>query len=159
MYDPGVSALDAATYEEWLATWAALWDVPELPARVRIAFSSRLRSSLGRCAPSAGLIRLNPGLLDGPIEALREVVCHEAAHVATWLLHGRRARAHGREFKELMLAAGYEARVRWAEAAVPESVRERRTVDAPLVLMKLFGYRLVMTKGSAFALQRSRKAR
>jgi hypothetical protein len=58
-----------------------------------------------------------------------------------------------------MLAAGYEARVRWAEAAVPESVRERRTVDAPLVLMKLFGYRLVMTKGSAFALQRSRKAR
>jgi len=118
--------LDAVTYEEWLATWSAAWGIPELPFRVRIVFSQRLQSSLGRCAPSAGLIRLNPGLLDGAPEALREVVCHEAAHVATWLLHGRRARSHGPEWKELMRLAGYAPRVRWAEAAVPESVRDRR---------------------------------
>ena len=119
-------ALESATYDAWLTDWAVAWNVPELPSRVRIVFSSRLQSSLGRCAPGAGLIRLNPGLLDGAPEALREVVCHECAHIATWLLHGRRARAHGREWKALMRLAGYEARVRWAEAAVPDSVRERR---------------------------------
>jgi predicted SprT family Zn-dependent metalloprotease len=118
--------LDPATYERWLSDWAAAWRVPELLSSVRIVFSQRLQSSLGRCAPKAGIIRLNPGLLEGAPEALREVVCHEAAHVATWLLYGRRARAHGREWKELMHLAGYEPRVRWAEAAVPEPVRARR---------------------------------
>ena len=118
--------LDAATYEAWLASWSSAWDLPELPYRVRIVYSHRLQSSLGRCAPSEGLIRLNPGLLDGEPAALREVVCHEVAHVAIWLLHGRHARAHGPEWKELMRLAGYDARARWAEASVPEAVRERR---------------------------------
>jgi predicted SprT family Zn-dependent metalloprotease len=118
--------LDASTYEAWLASWSSAWDLPELPYRVRIVFSDRLQSSLGRCAPSEGLIRLNPGLLDGEPAALREVVCHEVAHVATWLLYGRHARAHGLEWKELMRLAGYDPRVRWAEAAVPDAVRERR---------------------------------
>jgi len=125
--------LDAAICEAWLAAWSAAWSVPELPFRVRIVFSGRLQSSLGRCSPRAGLIRLNPGLLGGAPEALREVVCHEVAHVATWLLYGRRARAHGREWKELMRLAGYEPRVRWAEAAVPEAVRERRRPPAVYV--------------------------
>jgi len=119
-------ALDTATYESWLAGWSSVWGIPELPHKVRIVFSSRLQNSLGRCAPSAGLIRLNPGLLEGAPEALREVVCHEVAHIATWLMHGRRARAHGTEWKELMRLAGYDPRVRWAESAVPDAVRERR---------------------------------
>ena len=126
-------ALESTTYEAWLADWAAVWRVPDLPSRVNIVFSARLQNSLGRCAPHAGVIRLNPGLLDGDPAALREVVCHEAAHVATWLLHGRRARAHGREWKELIRLAGYEPRVRWAEAAVPESVRVRRRPSAVYV--------------------------
>ena len=123
-------ALEAETYEAWLSHWAKVWDLPELPYRVRIVFSSRLQSSLGRCSPSEGLIRLNPGLLEGAPAALREVVCHEAAHVATWLLYGRRARAHGTEWKELMRLAGYDARVRWAETSVPDAVRERRKPPA-----------------------------
>jgi SprT protein len=120
-------APDAVAYEDWLLTWSAAWGVPELPSRVRISFSQRLQRSLGRCSPSTGWIRLNPGLLDGAPEALREVVCHEAAHVAAWLLHGRRARAHGSEWKDLMRLAGYAPRVRWAESSVPESVRVRRS--------------------------------
>jgi len=123
---PAMAATDARTYEGWLTEWGAVWGVPDLPSRVRIVFSGRLQSSLGRCSPHAGLIRLNPGLLDGAPEALREVVCHEAAHVASWLAHGRRARAHGAEWKQLMRLAGYEPRVRWAESAVPESVKGRR---------------------------------
>ena len=126
-------AVDAETYQAWLAAWAVVWDVPELPWRVRIVFSQRLQSSLGRCSPRAGLIRLNPGLLGGTPETLREVVCHEAAHVATWLLYGRRAAAHGHEWKELMQRAGYDPRVRWAEATVPASVRERRRPAAVYV--------------------------
>jgi predicted SprT family Zn-dependent metalloprotease len=118
--------LETETYEAWMAAWAVVWDVPELPWRVRIVFSSRLKRSLGRCSPRTGLIRLNPGLRTGAPAALREVVCHEVAHVATWILHGPRASAHGREWKGLMQRAGYEPRVRWAEAAVPEAVRERR---------------------------------
>ncbi len=121
MYAP-----DAATYEAWLAAWAEVWGVPELPFRVCISYSGRLQSTLGRCEPREGLIRLNPGLLEGSPDALREVVCHEAAHVAAWLLHGRRAQAHGAEWKQLMRLAGYEPRVRWAEGTVPASVRERR---------------------------------
>ena len=119
-------ALDSKTYEGWLVVWAAAWKAPELPFRVRIVFSSRLQRSLARCAPRSGLIRLNPGLLHAAPAELREVVCHEAAHVATWLRYGRRARAHGKEWKAMMRLAGYEARVRWAEAAVPEPVRVRR---------------------------------
>jgi SprT protein len=118
-------ALDSATYEEWLAAWSTAWGLPELPFRVRIVFSGRLQSSLGRCAPGEGLIRLNPGLLEGPTGVLREVVCHETAHVATWLLYGRRARPHGAEWKELMRRAGYEPRARWAAASVPAAVRKR----------------------------------
>ena len=121
-----MAVLDAAVYEQWLSSWAEVWGVPELPFRVRISFSGRLQSTLGRCSPRDGLIRLNPGLLDGAPETPREVVCHEAAHVAAWLLHGRRARAHGAEWKDLMRSAGYEPRVRWAEGTVPASVRERR---------------------------------
>ena len=119
-------ALDSRTYAGWLADWARAWSVPELPHRVRIVFSARLQSSLARCAPRAGLIRLNPGLAEADAAELREVVCHEAAHVATWLLHGRRARAHGNEWKAMMRLAGYEARVRWADDTVPAPVRARR---------------------------------
>lgn len=121
-----MSALDAAVYKAWLTHWAGVWSVPALPREVRISFSGRLQSSLGRCSPRDGLIRLNPGLLHGAPDTLREVVCHEAAHVAAWLLYGRRARAHGVEWKQLMLLAGYQPRARWAEAAVPDAVRDRR---------------------------------
>lgn len=113
-------------YRDWLTAWASLWSVPELPENVRIVFSQRLTSALGRCTPRSGSIRLNPGLLDAPPESLREVVCHEAAHVAAWLVHGRCTRPHGREWRNLMRLAGYEPRVRWAEGSVPLAVRRRR---------------------------------
>jgi SprT protein len=113
-------------YRDWLTAWGALWHVPELPAKAQIVFSRRLTAALGRCTPQSGSIRLNPGLLEAPVETLREIVCHEAAHVAAWLLHGRRARPHGREWKDLMRLAGYEPHVRWAEGSVPLGVRPRR---------------------------------
>jgi SprT protein len=103
----------AATFSDWTSEWSSLWSTPDLPTTITVAFSNRLTSALGRCTPRTGSIRLNPKLLEAPREMLREVLCHEAAHVAAWLLHGRRARPHGREWKDLMRVAGYEPRVKW----------------------------------------------
>jgi SprT protein len=111
---------------DWVLAWSSLWGTPDLPATIHITFSPRLRASLGRCSPRTGSIRLNPGLLDADPAILREVLCHEAAHVAAWLLHGRRARPHGREWKDLMRAAGYEPRVRWPHQALPGALRAAR---------------------------------
>jgi alpha-beta hydrolase superfamily lysophospholipase len=117
---PGRGALAAppatADFDAWLAGWGALWGVTDLRARVRITFSRRLTRSFGRCTPRTGSIRLNPALLRAGPGVLREVVCHEAAHAAAWVLHGGTARAHGREWKELMRRAGYEPRARWKDA-------------------------------------------
>ena len=117
-------------YRDWLTQWASLWSVPELPSKAHVVFSRRLTAALGRCTPQSGSIRLNPGLREAPVETLREVVCHEAAHVAAWLLHGRRARPHGREWKDLMRLAGYEPHVRWAEGSVPWTSTRRWTTCA-----------------------------
>jgi hypothetical protein len=125
--NPPVMTREASStpWHLWISHWSSLWRIPDLPGRVHITFSPRLRASLGRCSTRTGSIRLNPGLLRADPEVLREVVCHEAAHVAAWLLHGRRARPHGREWKDLMRAAGYEPRARWPRHALPEALRLR----------------------------------
>ena len=112
--------------EAWLTTWASVWGVADLPSRVCILFSRRVRASLGRCTPATGAIRLNQRLREAAPELLREVVCHEVAHVAVWMLHEGRARSHGQEWKDLMRRAGYEPRVRWVKATLSESVRAHR---------------------------------
>ena len=108
--------------QSWVDRWAQVWSVPELGQAVRVEFSSRMRRSLGRCYAPDGLIRLNRRLLDGPEEFLREVLCHEAAHVAVYLLHGNSRRPHGRDWAELMTLAGYEPRVRVPMELLPASV-------------------------------------
>jgi predicted SprT family Zn-dependent metalloprotease len=47
---------------------------------------------------------------DVPV-VLREVLCHELAHFAVWYVHGRSARRHGLEWRELMELAGYTPRL------------------------------------------------
>jgi len=89
-----------------VARWGRLWGLPDLPDRVTVSFSRRQRVALGRCLPARGVVRLNARLLECPHALLVEVLCHEAAHVAAYLLHGR-CRPHGAEWKALMRAAGY----------------------------------------------------
>lgn len=110
----------------WIASWGAAWSVPDLAERTTVSFTGRMSRSLGRCALRTGEIRLNAALLDGPEAALLEVVCHEAAHAATFILHGPKARPHGREWKALMRAAGYDPVVRWPEHMVPDEVKRKR---------------------------------
>ena len=103
-----------------LAPWAAAWDLPGLELRVEIAFSARFRSSLGRCAPATGEIRLAAFLQEGPSALLREALCHEAAHAAAYELHGRGPRPHGPEWQALMRAAGFEPRARIPAELLPD---------------------------------------
>jgi mutator protein MutT len=102
-----------------LKDWAQVWGVPDLAGTVEIRFSVRLERSLGRCRPSLGLITLAAELETGDPAALAEVLCHEAAHVAAYRLHGRRAAPHGREWKALVRAAGFEPRVLARESTAP----------------------------------------
>lgn len=108
-----------------LSQWGGIWGLPRIEERLEIRFSPRFRSSLGRCAPASGEIRLAAFLCDGPSDLLQEALCHEAAHAAVHELHGRAAKPHGTEWRELMRAAGFEPRAR-IPARLLEGVAPRR---------------------------------
>lgn len=101
-----------AEFAPLIRTWAHLWRVAGLETQVTVAFSQRLRRSLGRCAPAAGRVVLHPSLRDAEPSRLDEVLCHEVAHVAAYRLYGRAVRPHGPEWRQLVELAGYHAAVR-----------------------------------------------
>jgi SprT protein len=96
-----------------LEKWAQLWGVPDLAASVSVEFSTRMTHALGRCLPERSIIRLADRLRRPPGPLLQEVLCHEAAHLAAYRLHGGRVRPHGREWRELVRLAGYPASTRF----------------------------------------------
>jgi predicted SprT family Zn-dependent metalloprotease len=118
---------------EWaklVRPWAALWGLPGIEDALQVRFDARLRRSLGRCQPHEGRISLNPSLGSAPRRSLAHVLCHEAAHVAAYVLHGERVRPHGAEWSALVSAAGY-APIRRATAStfgvsIPEPSRRRQ---------------------------------
>jgi predicted SprT family Zn-dependent metalloprotease len=103
--------------------WARRWGAPELAKQITCEWSSRLRRSLGRAYPERNLIRLSLLLKESQYASLfEEVLCHEAAHVATFRYHGNRATSHGPEWEELVRLAGYEPRRCYTtDDLVPES--------------------------------------
>lgn len=90
-----------------LRQWARLWRCRPL-ASVKCAVNPRLTVSLGRCRPAARAIELNQRLLSHAGQLRREVLCHEAAHFAVRELHGRAAKPHGSEWRQLVTLAGFE---------------------------------------------------
>jgi SprT protein len=107
-----------------LRHWAVRWSLAGFEERVRVSFSTRLRTSLGRCVPAHAEIRVASFLLTGPPGLLHEVLCHEAAHVAAVELHGSGIRPHGPEWKALMAAAGFGPRVRIPVGEVDPLLRQ-----------------------------------
>lgn len=93
-----------------VAALGIAWGIPDLGERVTVAFSGRLTSSLGNCRPREGRVTIARRLADGPAELLAEVVAHEAAHAAVYVLHGDVPRPHGRQWKLLMEQAGFVPR-------------------------------------------------
>jgi predicted SprT family Zn-dependent metalloprotease len=91
--------------------WTRRWGVPALAREVVCQWSPRLRRSLGRAYPERKLIRLSR-LLQEPqyVSLFEEVLCHEAAHVAAFHLHGSRVADHGPAWEELVRIAGHEPR-------------------------------------------------
>lgn len=90
-----------------LSKWAKVWHVPSLSHRVSIAYSPRLRKSIGRARPHTGKIVLSTRCAGLPRALLFEIVCHEAAHIAVHVLHGTHAKPHGPEWRKLVQVAGY----------------------------------------------------
>ena len=107
MIDLGNASL--AKLEALLHEWGCLWGIKDLQGRVSLRFSHRLRKSLGRCRPDQGTITLRAGL---PMATLYAILCHEAAHVAAFLLYGAAVKPHGQEWASLVSTAGFTPAVR-----------------------------------------------
>jgi predicted SprT family Zn-dependent metalloprotease len=74
---------------------------------VTVTFSQRLRHTLGKCTPVRGKIVLSAALRSAPTSQLAPVLCHEAAHVAAFLLYGGAIAPHGKEWAALVRAVGH----------------------------------------------------
>jgi len=104
---------------ECLSSLGVLWKIESLEDRVTVKYSERMVRSLGNCRPEAALIRLNKILAHARNKKIfREVLCHEAAHAAVFLLYGKRCRPHGPEWRSLILTAHYKPRTKIPEHEV-----------------------------------------
>lgn len=121
----GGAAQDPSSLRRLVAPWSEAWSLAGLEHRINITFSSRFRTSLGRCVPRAGEIRLAAFLLTGPPAVLREALCHEVAHAAVYELHGIGAKPHGSEWRALMETAGFVPRTRLPANLVPDVLLHR----------------------------------
>jgi predicted SprT family Zn-dependent metalloprotease len=121
---PRIKPASTAELRRRIGAWARIWETPGLERRLAIEFSERMRVSLGRCCPD-GTLRLAAWLRTAPGPLLEEVLCHEAAHAAVSVLHGRRRRPHGAEWRALMSAAGFAPRVQLPLAHLPIAQRAR----------------------------------
>jgi len=125
---PELSLPDVSMFLESLSR---AWSVPALLSTVHISISPRMTRTLARAFPRTGEIRLSaPVVQSGSPELIREVLCHEAAHIAAHLKYGRGIRPHGTEWRDLVRLAGFEPRVRLASPAglAPVPVRRRPLV-------------------------------
>ena len=114
---------------ELLQRWCDLWGADSLSPEISVELSSRMTRSLGRCYPDRKLIRIARFVLEESDELFQEVLCHEAAHLAAYHLHGRSIRPHGHEWKALVQKAGYPPAVRFKKSKlkrVPAPPKRKR---------------------------------
>jgi len=121
--EPMTRGLDAWARRN-VSVWARVWRCPSL-ASANIAVNSRLSASLGMCRPATSSIELSPRLLVRSARIRREVLCHEAAHLAARALHGASAKPHGQEWRQLMTLAGFTPRV-----SIPSASRIAQNTDS-----------------------------
>jgi len=83
------------------------WALPVRLTHLRIEYSYRMTASLARTYPRRALIRLSSLLMGEHQDLLDQVICHEAAHLAVYLMHGANVKPHGPEWARLVVAAGF----------------------------------------------------
>lgn len=111
---------------ELLQGWCNLWGAGDLVPEITVELSSRMTRSLGRCYPDRNLIRIAIFVLDESDKLFEEVLCHEAAHLAAYHLHGKSIRPHGYEWKALVQQAGYAPAVRFKESRLQRTTPPRK---------------------------------
>ena len=109
-----------------LQGWCDLWGVSDLAPEISVELSSRMTRSLGRCYPDRKLIRIARFVQKESEDLFQEVLCHEAAHVVAYHLHGKSIRAHGREWKALIQKAGYPPSARYKGALLSSAPQKAR---------------------------------
>jgi predicted SprT family Zn-dependent metalloprotease len=97
------------TIRRFLARLGEIWRFPQV-GELPVVFSSRLRTSLGRCRPASGRITLSARLLSDLRHVLEEALCHEAAHFVARARHGSGIKPHGVEWQDLVRQAGFRPR-------------------------------------------------
>jgi predicted SprT family Zn-dependent metalloprotease len=116
---------DTARLQAKVKKWARLWRVPSLTS-VEITTNSRLRTCLGRCFPKLNRIELNTALLYRTDSRLNEVLCHEAAHIADYLISPHQSRAHSPQWARLMTTAGFKPQKTISgRRCIPDSRRDK----------------------------------
>ncbi len=108
--------------------WARTWNVPELSENVTIRFNARLRTTIARWVIESNRLEVGSRFF-----ALRgdqpQILCHEFAHAAAVLKHGRSVRPHGPEWRWFVRLVGFEpltSRVsRRSVRAGPKPIRTR----------------------------------
>lgn len=108
-----------AQCREFLRTWG----VESLINDIQVIFSGRMQTSLGVADIRRKRIRINKKLLQCELPLFREVLCHELAHVVIFEYHGRTAKPHGKEWKQLMRIAGFEPRARMPTTGLPDALK------------------------------------
>jgi len=130
------SAVDASAALPWppdlcqslrgdAISWCKHWQDERLAHECLVRWSGRMVRSLGRAYSRQGLIRMNCGLAQSGCEALlREVLCHELAHVAVHRRFGDRVQPHGAPWRHCMRLVGFEPRVTIPMECLPPSLRD-----------------------------------
>ncbi len=102
-----------------LADGATAWCTSQLPRRVVVMFSQRKTRTLGPVHPASGGIRLNARLWAAPRDLLMEVLWHEAAHGAVYVIYGPQARPHGPEWRAPVQRVEYDPTTKLALPFLP----------------------------------------
>lgn len=85
------------------------WNTDFLRYVIRVAWNSRLRTTIGRAFIEDMVVELNPRLLARHPEEVRGVLIHEVAHLVVHRLHGNQPE-HGRIWRAYMKHAGESTR-------------------------------------------------
>jgi predicted SprT family Zn-dependent metalloprotease len=125
--------------------WCSQWSVPNLIGQITFAENNRLRSSVARWLVSQHRLEFGALFFSGNVNH-REVLCHELAHAAVSLKYGRRARAHGAEWRELVRAAGFLPRSR-----LPRSHARRRVSAQPPSRSEFYEHRCPVCQSAWYA--------